>query len=70
MPLPRTTTLERGLENGHVFDWTLSSKAMIAIDKEDLTQGSKGRIMKGDNFAPNGLKWKEMWDEEWSGGGE
>ena len=64
VPLPRTTTLERVAENGDVFSWRLSEAHMAAIDAEDRTRGSAGRIMKGDNFAPPGVDWRSMWDEE------
>jgi hypothetical protein len=54
--------LERVTENGDVFQWALSGELMQAINGEDL--GNRGgRIMKGDNFAVEGVKWEDMWDE-------
>jgi alcohol dehydrogenase (NADP+) len=67
VPLPRTTTLSRIAENADVFTWSLTFAQMAAIDAHDLTANSKGRIMKGDNFAPPGVDWHDIWDEEGDG---
>ena len=64
VPLPRTTTLARLAENADVFSWALTDAQISAIDGEDMTAGSMGRIMKGDNFAPPGVEWRTMWDED------
>lgn len=65
VPLPRTTTPARIAENADVFGWALSDAQMAAIDGEDSTAGSRGRIMKGDNFALPGDDWRNMWDGDY-----
>jgi hypothetical protein len=38
---------------------------MAAINALDQTDGSRGRIMKGDNFACENIDWKTLWDEDY-----
>jgi alcohol dehydrogenase (NADP+) len=72
IPLPRSTTSSRIEENflgalGGLIQsemWSLNASDMAAIDALDLTEGSKGRIMKGDNFSCEGVDWRTLWDED------
>jgi diketogulonate reductase-like aldo/keto reductase len=67
VPLPRSTNPGRISENfeGACGAWSLSAAAMAGLESLDTSIGSVGRIMKGDNFAPAGVPWRDMWDEEW-----
>lgn len=67
VPLPRSTNPGRISENfeGACGAWSLSAEAMTALEALDRSTGSVGRIMKGDNFAPAGAAWRDMWDAEW-----
>jgi alcohol dehydrogenase (NADP+) len=71
VPLPRSTTLSRIEENfegaiggSGLSSWYLNDSDMAAINALDQTDGSKGRIMKGDNFACENIDWKKLWDED------
>lgn len=69
IPLPRSTTLLRIEENyqgalGDPGSWSLDDADMASINALDQTSGSRGRIMKGDNFACEGVDWRTLWDEE------
>ena len=64
VPLPRSTTLSRIEENADVFSWALEAADMDAMDAQDATAGSVGRIMKGDHSTAEGQDWRDLWDED------
>lgn len=69
VPLPRSTNAARIAENyeGAAGAWALPDDALAALDAMDATADHRGRIMKGDNFAPPGVDWRDMWDLDFYG---
>ena len=52
VPLPRSTTPSRITENfAGVLDWVLTEGQMAALDGLDASDGSAGRIMRGDHLV-------------------
>jgi hypothetical protein len=49
----------------HPQEWCLDGEDMVVLGTLDATAGSRGRIMKGDNFVTEGHDWPSVWDEDY-----
>lgn len=58
--LPKSVTPHRLLENIAIFDFKLDQQDMDEITKMDLHH----RFSRGENFAPEGQTWQDIWDGE------